>query len=142
MSFNNYVDADAAWQLVSDFDELACAIIKHTNPAGVALGASAEDAYRRALATDPLSAFGGVVAFNRPVDEAAARARGIFTEVITLPGTRSALEVLRTKEPACPARGWLIRDWVWSTSKFPAACWCKRATPINCNRQTESCYQA
>ena len=100
MSFNNYVDADAAWQLVSDFDELACAIIKHTNPAGVALGASAEVAYRRALATDPLSAFGGVVAFNRPVDEAAARALvEIFTEVIIAPGyEESALEVLRTKK--------------------------------------------
>ncbi|HYU97567.1 MAG TPA: bifunctional phosphoribosylaminoimidazolecarboxamide formyltransferase/IMP cyclohydrolase [Pyrinomonadaceae bacterium] len=100
MSFNNYVDADAAWQLVSDFDELACAIIKHTNPAGAALGASAEVAYRRALATDPLSAFGGVVAFNRPVDEAAARALvEIFTEVIIAPGyEESALEVLRTKK--------------------------------------------
>ncbi len=61
MSFNNYVDADAAWQLVSDFDQLACAIIKHTNPAGVASGATAEEAYRRALACDPLSAFGGIV---------------------------------------------------------------------------------
>jgi len=100
MSFNNYVDADAAWQLVSDFDELACAIIKHTNPAGAALGASAEVAYRRALATDPLSAFGGVVAFNRPVDEAAARALvEIFTEVIIAPGyEESALEVLRAKK--------------------------------------------
>jgi phosphoribosylaminoimidazolecarboxamide formyltransferase/IMP cyclohydrolase len=100
MSFNNYVDADSAWQLVSDFDELACAIIKHTNPAGVALGASAEVAYRRALATDPLSAFGGVVAFNRPVDEAAARALvEIFTEVIIAPGyEESALEVLRAKK--------------------------------------------
>ena len=100
MSFNNYVDADAAWQLVSDFDEMACAIIKHTNPAGVALSASAEDAYRRALATDPLSAFGGVVAFNRPVDEAAARALvEIFTEVIIAPEYEpQALEVLRAKK--------------------------------------------
>ena len=100
MSFNNYVDADAAWQLVSDFDEMACAIIKHTNPAGVALGASAEEAYRRALATDPLSAFGGVVAFNRPVDEAATRALvEIFTEVIIAPGYEEpALEVLRSKK--------------------------------------------
>ena len=57
MSFNNYVDADAAWQLVCDFDELACAIIKHTNPAGVALGDISEEAYRRALACDPVSAF-------------------------------------------------------------------------------------
>jgi phosphoribosylaminoimidazolecarboxamide formyltransferase/IMP cyclohydrolase len=107
MSFNNYVDADAAWQLVSDFDELACAIIKHTNPAGVALGKSAENAYRRALATDPLSAFGGVVAFNRPVDEAAARALvEIFTEVIIAPGyDEAALEVLRAKKNLRVLRG-------------------------------------
>ena len=107
MSFNNYVDADAAWQLVSDFDALACAIIKHTNPAGVALGASAEDAYRRALASDPLSAFGGVVAFNRPVDEAAARALvEIFTEVIIAPAyEESALEVLRAKKNLRVLRG-------------------------------------
>ena len=100
MSFNNYVDADAAWELVSDFDETACAIIKHTNPAGVALDSSAEGAYRRALATDPLSAFGGVVAFNRPVDEAAARALvEIFTEVIIAPGyDEPALAVLRSKK--------------------------------------------
>jgi phosphoribosylaminoimidazolecarboxamide formyltransferase/IMP cyclohydrolase len=100
MSYNNFVDADAAWQLVCDFDALACAIIKHTNPAGVALGASAEDAYRRALATDPTSAFGGIVAFNREVDEAAARAVvEIFTEVVIAPDfDAAALEVLRAKK--------------------------------------------
>jgi phosphoribosylaminoimidazolecarboxamide formyltransferase/IMP cyclohydrolase len=100
MSFNNYVDADAAWQLVCDFDELVCAIIKHTNPAGVALGESAEEAYRRALATDPTSAFGGIVAFNRNVDEAAARAVvEIFTEVIVAPDYEpAAVEVLKTKK--------------------------------------------
>jgi len=100
MSFNNYVDADAAWQLVCDFDELACAIIKHTNPAGVGLGPSLEEAYRRALATDPVSAFGGIVAFNRKVDEGAARAvTGIFTEVVIAPDYESAaLEALRTKK--------------------------------------------
>ncbi|MFN2500144.1 MAG: bifunctional phosphoribosylaminoimidazolecarboxamide formyltransferase/IMP cyclohydrolase [Pyrinomonadaceae bacterium] len=100
MSFNNYVDADAAWQLVCDFDELACAIIKHTNPAGVALGDSAEDAYRRALATDAISAFGGIVSFNRNVDEDAARAVvKIFTEVIIAPHYEpAALEILRTKK--------------------------------------------
>src|SRR5882762_1158945 len=100
MSFNNYVDADAAWQLVCDFDETACAIIKHTNPAGVATGTTAEEAYRRALATDPTSAFGGVVAFNAPVDEAAANAViEIFVEVIIAPGYQAAaLEILRTKK--------------------------------------------
>ena len=100
MSFNNYVDADAAGALVCDFEETACAIIKHTNPAGVALGASSEEAYRRALATDPISAFGGIVAFNAPVDEAAARAVvEIFTEVIIAPDyAPAALEVLRSKK--------------------------------------------
>ncbi|HVG33545.1 MAG TPA: bifunctional phosphoribosylaminoimidazolecarboxamide formyltransferase/IMP cyclohydrolase [Pyrinomonadaceae bacterium] len=100
MSFNNYVDADAAWQLVSDFDETACAIIKHTNPAGVALGQSLEEAYRRALETDPISAFGGIVAFNRTVDEGAARALiEIFTEVVIAPDySEAAIEVLRTKK--------------------------------------------
>src|SRR4051812_29156434 len=86
MSFNNYVDADAAWQLVCDFEELAVAIIKHTNPAGVASGRNAEEAYRRALACDPVSAFGGIVSLNRPVDEAAARAISeIFVEVVIAP---------------------------------------------------------
>jgi phosphoribosylaminoimidazolecarboxamide formyltransferase/IMP cyclohydrolase len=100
MSFNNYVDADAAWRLVSDFDQLACAVIKHTNPAGVALGATAEEAYRRALACDPVSAFGGIVSFNRNVDEAAARAvTEIFIEVIIAPDYDSAaLDVLKTKK--------------------------------------------
>jgi phosphoribosylaminoimidazolecarboxamide formyltransferase/IMP cyclohydrolase len=100
MSFNNYVDADAAWELVCDFDELACAIIKHTNPAGVGLGTNAEEAYRKALATDPISAFGGIAAFNRPVDESAARAViEIFTEVVIAPDYEdAALEVLRSKK--------------------------------------------
>jgi phosphoribosylaminoimidazolecarboxamide formyltransferase/IMP cyclohydrolase len=100
MSFNNYVDADAAWHLVCDFDELACAIIKHTNPAGTALGATAEEAYRRALACDPVSAFGGIVAFNRTVDEGAARAvTEIFVEVIIAPQFETAaLEILKTKK--------------------------------------------
>lgn len=100
MSFNNYVDADAAWQLVSDFGERACAIIKHTNPAGVGLGSSIEEAYRRALETDPVSAFGGIVGFNQKVDEAAAKAViEIFTEVIVAPDYHSAaLDILKTKK--------------------------------------------
>jgi len=114
MSFNNYVDADAAWQLVCDFEENACAIIKHTNPAGVGIGDSTEEAYRKALATDPVSAFGGIVAFNHPVDEFAARAViEIFTEVIIAPDyEEAALAVLSTKKnlrvlraTAAPAEG-------------------------------------
>ncbi|MGH9944172.1 MAG: bifunctional phosphoribosylaminoimidazolecarboxamide formyltransferase/IMP cyclohydrolase, partial [Pyrinomonadaceae bacterium] len=100
MSFNNYIDADAAWQLVCDFGETACAVIKHTNPAGVAVAPTPEEAYRRALATDPVSAFGGIVAFNRKVNRAAARAvTEIFTEVIVAPDfEEEALEVLRAKK--------------------------------------------
>jgi phosphoribosylaminoimidazolecarboxamide formyltransferase/IMP cyclohydrolase len=100
MSFNNYVDAEAAWQLVCDFEETACAIIKHTNPAGVGLGHNPAEAYQKALATDPVSAFGGIVAFNTTVDVAAAQeATKIFTEVvIAREYDAAALEVLRTKK--------------------------------------------
>jgi phosphoribosylaminoimidazolecarboxamide formyltransferase/IMP cyclohydrolase len=100
MSYNNFVDADAAWALVCDFDETACAIIKHTNPAGVGLGATPLEAYQRALATDPVSAFGGIVAFNRTVDEATAQAvNEVFTEVVIAPDyERAALRVLQKKK--------------------------------------------
>jgi phosphoribosylaminoimidazolecarboxamide formyltransferase / IMP cyclohydrolase len=100
MSFNNYVDADAAWQLVCDFEETACAIVKHMNPAGVGTGSTNEEAYRRALETDPVSAFGGIVAFNHVVDERAARAVSeIFTEVVVAPDfEEAAVEVLKSKK--------------------------------------------
>ena len=100
MSFNNYVDADAAWQLVCDFDSTACGIIKHTNPAGVGLGATASEAYRKALATDPVSAFGGIVAFNKRVDAIAAEeVTKVFTEVVIAPEyDEAALQLLRTKK--------------------------------------------
>jgi len=100
MSFNNYVDADAAWQLVNDFRDTACAIIKHTNPAGVGLAETTAEAYTKALATDPVSAFGGIVAFNRRVDLAAAQeVTKIFTEVVIAPDyDAAALELLQTKK--------------------------------------------
>lgn len=100
MSFNNYVDADAAWQLVCDFDATTCAIIKHTNPAGVGQGETVAVAYQRALATDPVSAFGGIVAINRPVDAAAAQEiTKIFTEVVIAPGyDADALNILQSKK--------------------------------------------
>ncbi len=100
MSFNNYVDAEAAWNLVCEFDELACAIIKHTNPSGVGVGSSNEEAYRRALATDPISAFGGIVAFNNSVDAKAAESvNEIFTEVVLAPDfDAEALEIFKKKK--------------------------------------------
>jgi phosphoribosylaminoimidazolecarboxamide formyltransferase / IMP cyclohydrolase len=100
MSFNNYVDAEAAWNLVSDFEQLAVAIIKHTNPSGVGVGETNEQAYRRALSTDPVSAFGSVVAFNRPVDATVATSvNEVFTEVVIAPDFEpEALEIFRTKK--------------------------------------------
>jgi phosphoribosylaminoimidazolecarboxamide formyltransferase/IMP cyclohydrolase len=89
LSYNNINDTDAAYECVAEFDPVrtaACAIIKHANPCGVAEGASLLNAYRKALACDPDSAFGGIVALNRPLDADAARAiTEIFTEVIIAP---------------------------------------------------------
>jgi phosphoribosylaminoimidazolecarboxamide formyltransferase/IMP cyclohydrolase len=89
LSYNNINDTDAAYECVAEFDPdrtAACVIVKHANPCGVAEGASLLDAYRRALACDPVSAFGGIVALNRPLDADAARAiTEIFTEVIIAP---------------------------------------------------------
>jgi phosphoribosylaminoimidazolecarboxamide formyltransferase / IMP cyclohydrolase len=100
MSFNNYVDAEAAWNLVNDFDERAVTIIKHTNPSGVGVGATNEEAYRRALSTDPVSAFGGIVAFNRTVDaEVAKSVIEVFSEVIVAPDYEpEALDIFRSKK--------------------------------------------
>jgi phosphoribosylaminoimidazolecarboxamide formyltransferase/IMP cyclohydrolase len=100
MSFNNYVDADAAWALVNDLDELAVAIIKHTNPSGVGTGVTNLEAYKRALATDPVSAFGGIVAFNRKVDATAAKAViEVFSEVIVAPDyDDEAIEIFKRKK--------------------------------------------
>ncbi len=100
MSFNNYVDTDAAWSLVNDFAEPAAAIIKHTNPSGVGVGNSLSEAYKRALSTDPVSAFGGIVAFNRKVDaETAKLVIEIFSEVVVAPDfDADALDIFRTKK--------------------------------------------
>ncbi len=100
MSFNNYVDAEAAWDLVQDFDELAVTIIKHTNPSGVGTGATNIEAYRRALSTDPVSAFGGIVALNRKVDaETATAINEVFTEVVVAPDfDADALEIFKSKK--------------------------------------------
>ncbi len=86
LSFNNLNDTDAAYELVCEFDEIACAIIKHANPCGVAVAASQAEAYRKALACDPESAFGGIVALNRPIDiDAAREIAKLFVEVIIAP---------------------------------------------------------
>jgi phosphoribosylaminoimidazolecarboxamide formyltransferase/IMP cyclohydrolase len=100
MSYNNYVDADAAWRSCHDFTEPAVAIIKHANPCGIAVGADIAEAHRRAHACDPVSAYGGVIAANRPVSLAMAQqVADIFTEVIVAPSySDDALEVLSAKK--------------------------------------------
>ena len=86
LSFNNLNDTDAAYELVAEFDEIACAIIKHANPCGVAIAGTQAEAYRKALACDPESAFGGIVALNRPIDkDTAEEIAKLFVEVIIAP---------------------------------------------------------
>ena len=94
LSYNNLVDLDACWELVSEFDEPAVVIIKHTNPCGASTGLTVLDAYTRALAADPISAFGGVIGINRPVDgHAAEEIAKLFVEAIVAPSfTADAIE--------------------------------------------------
>ena len=100
MSYNNYSDGDAAYRAAYDFAEPAVAIIKHANPCGIAVGADIAEAHRRAHACDPVSAFGGVIAANRPVSVAMAeQVAEVFTEVIIAPGYEDgAVEVLNRKK--------------------------------------------
>jgi len=127
LSYNNLVDLDACWSMVNEFEQTAVVIVKHTNPCGVALGNTVEQAYIRALEADPVSAFGGVIGVNRVVDGPAATAMAkLFVEAIVAPGfTPEALTALSTKknlrvlriEPIAPARvikqisgGFLLQD--------------------------------
>ncbi|GGT31050.1 bifunctional phosphoribosylaminoimidazolecarboxamide formyltransferase/IMP cyclohydrolase [Streptomyces chromofuscus] len=112
MSYNNYTDTDAARRAAYDHDEPCVAIIKHANPCGIAIGADVAEAHRKAHACDPLSAFGGVIAVNRPVSkEMAEQVAEIFTEVIVAPDyEEGALEALARKKnirvlkaPAAPS---------------------------------------
>jgi phosphoribosylaminoimidazolecarboxamide formyltransferase/IMP cyclohydrolase len=100
MSYNNYVDTDAARRAAYDFDKPAVAIIKHANPCGIAVGANVAEAHARAHACDPVSAFGGVVATNRPVSvQMAEQVAEVFTEVIVAPDYEpGAVEVLQGKK--------------------------------------------
>ena len=103
LSYNNLIDVDAALDILRDFPaegEAACAILKHTNPCGVALGADAKEAFERAFATDTVSPFGGILVWNRPLDvEAAQAVHRIFTEILIAPGyDEEALALLRKKK--------------------------------------------
>src|SRR5712691_12169569 len=122
LSYNNYGDTDAAFELVAEFAEPAVAIIKHANPCGAAIGASLREAWDKALACDPVSAFGGIVAVNRPLDAATAEAIAqIFVEVVIAPDAepaaceilarRNTLRLLLTGSLPDPrAPGWTYRS--------------------------------
>ncbi|HJW53941.1 MAG TPA: bifunctional phosphoribosylaminoimidazolecarboxamide formyltransferase/IMP cyclohydrolase [Burkholderiaceae bacterium] len=100
LSYNNIGDADAAWECVKTFDGVACVIVKHANPCGVAIGADPLDAYGKALQTDPTSAFGGIIAFNRELDGKAAEAVAKqFVEVLIAPAfTAEAKQIFAAKQ--------------------------------------------
>lgn len=100
LSYNNIIDTQAALSLVREFEQPACVIIKHTNPCGTAVGASLQEAYEKAFAADPLSAYGGIIAFNRRVDLATAQKAAVpFMEVIIAPGyDKDALQCFQTKK--------------------------------------------
>jgi phosphoribosylaminoimidazolecarboxamide formyltransferase/IMP cyclohydrolase len=118
LSYNNIADSDAAWECVRQFDAPACVIVKHANPCGVAVGAGCGDAYELAYATDPTSAFGGILAFNRTLDAATAKAilDRQFVEVLIAPDyEEGALDYARKKAnvrvlriPLAPAGGGFI----------------------------------
>ena len=99
LSYNNIADADAAWECVKSLADPACVIVKHANPCGAAVAGSLADAYRKAYATDPTSAFGGIIAFNRPLDGPTAQAvTQQFAEVVIAPGVApEAAELLAAK---------------------------------------------
>ncbi len=99
LSYNNIADADAAWECVKSFSAPACVIVKHANPCGVAVAATPAEAYAKAFKTDPTSAFGGIIAFNREVDGAAAElVSKQFVEVLMAPGfTAEAREIFKSK---------------------------------------------
>ncbi len=99
LSYNNIADADAAWECVKSFDAPACVIVKHANPCGVAVGQDPHEAYRKAFQTHPPSAFGGIIAFNRPLDRTAAEAVSKqFVEVLMAPAfSDEALDVFKSK---------------------------------------------
>lgn len=119
LSYNNIIDTEAAWSLVKEFQDPACVIIKHTNPCGTAVAGKLDQAYDLAFQADPVSAYGGIVAFNQKVDlETARKASGLFMEVLIAPGYEDeALEVLQAKKnlrllelPVASVPEWQVRS--------------------------------
>ncbi len=100
LSFNNILDLDAAWRLVTELPDAACVIVKHTNPCGTAVGSGTREAYERAWACDPTSAFGGILAFNRRLEgPAAEKIASVFVEAVIAPGLEPAAKKALAKKP-------------------------------------------
>ena len=120
LSFNNLLDLDAAFALANEFDEPATVVVKHTNPCGVGIGSRLSEAYQRALAADPTSAYGGVLGLNRPVDaETARELAATFVEAVVAPGYHEdALAILKEKKAL---RLLLIEPWPGTTPPDRAA---------------------
>jgi len=118
LSYNNIVDLQAAWELAQEFDEPVCANVKHTNPCGTATGKNLADAYKKALECDPVSAFGGVIGVNRPIDaDAAEEMAKLFLEVIAAPGFEEAAKAkfaakknLRLVEISNSPQKWILKN--------------------------------
>jgi phosphoribosylaminoimidazolecarboxamide formyltransferase/IMP cyclohydrolase len=131
LSYNNIVDLQAAWDLAQEFEEIACAIIKHSNPCGTATGSSLRQAYQRALEADPVSAFGGVIGVNRTVDEEAAEE---IANCLLKPSQRPvSMRLPWLDSPPRKTCGWLKcaparRDS--PPNMFPEGCWCKMWTIV------------
>ena len=145
LSYNNLLDLDSALNLVREFAEPAAVVIKHNNPCGAAVAATLVEAFRKAYEGDPLSAFGGILGFNREVDEATAlqiTEPNRFIECIIAPGFSAAAFGVLTTRPTWKKNVRLLRtgpldsggtgaagppDSIIAAST--AACWCRRATP-------------
>ncbi|MCR4301141.1 MAG: bifunctional phosphoribosylaminoimidazolecarboxamide formyltransferase/IMP cyclohydrolase [Sulfuricaulis sp.] len=117
LSFNNIADADAALECVKSFDEIACVIVKHANPCGVAIADSVLEAYKHAYVTDPTSAFGGIIAFNRPLDAATATAilERQFVEVIVAPSVHDDAKPILAGKPNVR----VLETGPWGASRPP-----------------------
>ena len=120
LSFNNFLDLDAAFALAKEFDEPVAVVVKHTNPCGVGIGSGLSEAYRRAMAADPISAYGGVLGLNRPVDvETARELAATFMEAVIAPGYHeAALDILKDRKAL---RLLLMEPWPKTTASDRAA---------------------
>ncbi len=142
LSYLNLYDTEAAWRLVHRFDDPACVVVKHANPCGVAIGTAVDDpiadAYVKANACDPVSAFGGIVAVNRPVTQAMAEPlSGVFTEVVVAPGfDDDALETLLAKKNMRVISAAAPGEWPFDLKPLDGGYVIQQPDPVSLDRST------